>query len=310
MLPQNMFLRPITQLSQEARANLRGTLQDEWGRDAAADVDKPATAEVALDDIQRIVKGISYLPPLAHSCEEALAFARELHLVGPYQTVEDAANEGHVASPSQSHIRWLMQEPATGDTPSRRACRRIFSLLTEVTRLPEGSAAPGGSDGPPARVTVRCLSETSASTMGEPKHVDVKSKNPMPPATSDAVIRRPRLIWTMDARNPLRIISWRARACIDTEPPEDGGGIVLPEALRCDPPFLHEGLTTTADGKASIGPRLQLVTDPDWFNVNAARELMEAARVQTARRASVCASTRRAPPWPAVCGSCCFKGVS
>ena len=54
-----------------------------------------------------------------------------------------------------------------------------------------------------------------------------------------------------------------------------GGGLVVPERLRCDPPFLHEGMTTDLQGER-IGQRLQLVTDPDWFNVEGARELMEA----------------------------------
>ena len=45
-----------------------------------------------------------------------------------------------------------------------------------------------------------------------------------------------------------------------------GGGLVVPERLRCDPPFLHEGMTTDLQGER-IGQRLQLVTDPDWFNV-------------------------------------------
>ena len=39
-----------------------------------------------------------------------------------------------------------------------------------------------------------------------------------------------------------------------------GGGIVAPERLRCDPPFLHEGMTTTLRGEP-IGRRLQLVTE-------------------------------------------------
>ena len=55
-----------------------------------------------------------------------------------------------------------------------------------------------------------------------------------------------------------------------------GGGLVVSERLRCDPPFLHEGMTTDLRGKR-IGARLQLVTAPDWFNVEGACRLMEAA---------------------------------
>ena len=51
---------------------------------------------------------------------------------------------------------------------------------------------------------------------------------------------------------------------------------MLPEGLRCDPPYLHEGLTTTADGEWPIGSRVQLVTDPDWFNPEGARKAAEA----------------------------------
>ena len=46
---------------------------------------------------------------------------------------------------------------------------------------------------------------------------------------------------------------------------------MCPERLRCEPPFLHEGMTTTLSGEP-IGKRLQLVTDPDWFNTRGALE--------------------------------------
>ena len=49
------------------------------------------------------------------------------------------------------------------------------------------------------------------------------------------------------------------------------------QRLRCDPPFLHEGMTTSVSCEETnkpIGPRLQLVTDPDWFNAEAARAML------------------------------------
>ena len=73
----------------------------------------------------------------------------------------------------------------------------------------------------------------------------------------------------------MRIISWRARACIEVEPQELGGGIVCPERLRCDPPYLHEGMTTDLSGERTIGQRLQLVTDPDYFNTEGARAILQ-----------------------------------
>lgn len=265
-LPPWLKLRPITDISADARANLKSTILDTWGQTAASHVDVPANAEVSLEDIQAILRGLTYLPPLCKP-SEARRLTRELETL--FQPTPDAT--GRVASPSPAHIRSLIKRRDTN-----QLTQRCFTLLTAITRQPEGSCAPGESDGPPNRVTIRFLSDGVASTIGEPKHVDVKSKAPLPPPSSDGLVRRPRLIWTLDARNPLRIISWRARACIETEPPEDGGGIVLPEALRCDPPYLHEGLTTTVGGdrQAPIGNRVQLITDPDWFDAMAAEKIM------------------------------------
>ena len=63
-----------------------------------------------------------------------------------------------------------------------------------------------------------------------------------------------------------------------------GGGIVASERLRCDPPFLHEGMTTDLRGE-QIGRRLQLVTDVDWFNVEGARRVMASAAMDQGERA-------------------------
>lgn len=278
-LPAHMTLRPITSLTDAARANLRSTVLDSWGRAAAEAVDDPATAEVALEDMLRIVRELRYLPPLCRSVEEARQLTSELGRCFHHGAGDPT---GRVLSPDAARVRQVMSDGASAEN-DYSTLRRVLGLLTEMTRAPEGSVAPGSPDGPPSRVTIRFLREESASTIGEPKHVDVKSREPLParPVVSaatgaDALVQRPRLIWTFDKRNPLRILSWRARACIDTEPPEDGGGIVLPEGLRCDPPYLHEGLTTTADGERPIGSRVQLVTDPDWFNPQGARKVAEA----------------------------------
>ena len=58
-----------------------------------------------------------------------------------------------------------------------------------------------------------------------------------------------------------------------------GGGIVASEHIRCEYPFLHEGMSTTLDG-TEVGNRLQLVTDPDWFNAGGAARIVQEQQQQ------------------------------
>ena len=264
MLPPNQRLVPIFELSSDARANLKWCLAD-GGFDGAS-VDVPASSEAALEDMRTIIRELQFLPPLIPP-EDTEQFREELERAsrkGLFSICDDAS--GLVASPAPDAIRNILR---SSEYPVARA---VFQRLTDITRKPAGSAAPGSSEGPPARVTIRFLKASTASTLGEPKHTDGKPAKPLESGGGEGLVRRPRLIWTFDTKNPLRVISWRARACIETEAACVGGGISASERVRCDPPFLHEGMTTDLSG-APIGPRLQLVTDPDWFNAPEAVKL-------------------------------------
>ena len=281
-LPPNQKLRPIDQLPRDALANLRACYAESgWPSDEAT-VGAAATPEVALEDLQIVASSLDYLPPLCPpqlvtqlSHELTAGAARHLRWA-------ESAPGTCTCSPSSEQVRKLLAD----GSGSLRLAQHVFQLLVDVTRLPEGSVAPGPRDCPPARVTLRQLSGDVASTLGEPMHTDLKASGALPECAAmqrtvppRALPRRPRLVWSFDKRNPLRVTSWRARACLETEPSEVGGGIVIPEALRCDPPYLHEGLTTNLDGGA-VGARLQLVTDPDYFNTHAAAALISAATLR------------------------------
>ena len=301
----------MTSLSPAARANLRHCFIDAGFTSAAADamVDDAAPSDVSLSDMRLIVNELAYLPPLCPQ-QHVEVLRHQLLRVAPSRgmgSIPASDASGAVTSPSAQAVRRIVND----NSSDLEVARRALKLLTAITRQPEGSAAPGDADGPPARVTLRELKAGTPSTLGEPLHVDgkpaVRREESLPvslrhactfvrgashsafrtnprgrqaalgaPSTGAELVRRPRLIWTFDAANPLRICSWRARACIETEAVCVGGGLVVSERLRCDPPFLHEGMTTDLRGKR-IGARLQLVTDPDWFNVEGACRLMEAA---------------------------------
>ena len=62
LLPSHQRLVPLTELSGDARANLRACLEEN-GWDPGS-VDEMATADVALQDMRTIVDELSYLPPL------------------------------------------------------------------------------------------------------------------------------------------------------------------------------------------------------------------------------------------------------
>ena len=261
-LPPHQRLVPLRELNDDARATLRHELGSNGSQ-----VDTPASPAEALADMRSICSELNYLPPLCQpkdvdKLRQEMMLAMQLH----YCTVCPDSS-GLVSSPTAEKVRRLMAD----SSGKLDVLATVFKRLTDITRKPEGSLAPGTPDGPPARVTIRDLKPSTASTLGEPKHVDVKATSPLDAPRVEGLVRRPRLIWTFDDKNPLRIISWRARACIETVAPGVGCGIVLSERLRCDPPFLHEGMTTDLHG-AQIGPRLQLVTDPDWFNVDGAIE--------------------------------------
>ena len=265
-LPPHQRLVPLTELNQDARATLRQCFRD--AKLDSSDIDTPATPEEALDDMKTICHELCYLPPLCPPADVETLLTemgrrdgQNAWAVNPYFGLAEDAS-GLVASPSGMAIRRLLAD-ASGEM---MATKSVFRLLTEITRQPEGSVAPGTPDGPPSRITLRELKAGTPSTLGEPKHTDVKATTVLDEPTVEGVVRRPRLIWTFDAHNPLRICSWRARASIETEAPWLGGGIVAPERIRCDPPFLHEGMTTDLSG-ATIGKRVQMVCDTDWFNV-------------------------------------------
>ena len=72
------------------------------------------------------------------------------------------------------------------------------------------------------------LLPSSPSTLGEPRHTDGRLRHALPPRDDRLgvpLVHRPRLIFTFDAKNPLRVCSWRARACIETEAIDVGGGV-------------------------------------------------------------------------------------
>ena len=268
-LPPNQQVRPFHELSRDAKATLRHCFLDA-GLDAS-NIDRPCSPEEALLDMQTIAQNLSYLPPLC-APEDVSALRAALQSCAQqnfFSMCDDAT--GRVASPGAGAVRNVMADKS----PSTVALVKVFARLTRITRQPEGSAAPGDPNGPPARITFRDLHPGTPSTLGEPKHVDGKPTQPLEEPTGDVakLVARPRLIFTFDDKNPLRIISWRARACLETEAEVIGGGICCPERLRCDPPFLHEGMTTDLRGQ-TIGQRLQMVTDPDWFDPSAAQEIL------------------------------------
>ena len=267
-LPRHVKLVPITELGNDARATLRQAMLD-GGLDGK-DVDKPASSEESLVDMRRILDELSFLPPLCKPEQVGALRAALRSAAGQGYLTMGHDDSGLVTSPSEARVRAIMN----GDEQELAILREVFRTLTAITRTPEGSEAPGTPEGPPRRITIRDLKAATPSTLGEPKHVDVKPREPLGPASVEGgLVRRPRLIWTFDARNPLRVCCWRARACLEVEPPTVGGGIVASERVRCDAPYLHEGMTTVLSGEA-IGKRLQIVTDPDWFNPEAARALM------------------------------------
>ena len=61
-LPPNQKLVPLAELNSMARANLKQCLSDA-GWDTAT-MDTPAPPDVALADMQKIVRELRYLPPL------------------------------------------------------------------------------------------------------------------------------------------------------------------------------------------------------------------------------------------------------
>lgn len=280
-LAPNLKCQPFTSLPGAARANLRQAFVDS-GLDAS-NIDVSAPPKVALEDMQTIVSELSFLPPLWPPMKTATlrASLKAWAERGAFSIGADTS--GLVTSPGPAAIRKILATPPStfAVNPVLSPAKIVFERLTQITREPLGSVAPGDERGPPARVTIRDLHAGTPSTLGEPKHVDGKPSHPLPPLPSDVdmnrsqIVKRPRLIWTFDDKNPLRIISWRARACLEIEPGEVGGGIVCPERLRCEPPYLHEGMTTNLSGEQTIGHRLQLVTDPDWFNADCARAILE-----------------------------------
>jgi len=288
-LPGNQRIGPMPSINVDAKATLLQCYKDGgWTANTFQELDVPSPPDVSLTDVKRICDELDYLPPL---CPPQLApqLSHELQVVavrlGYVRVAEDSAGT-RVMSPSATAVRQILRD-TSGELD---LAKHVFQVLTDITRLPEGSSAPGEFDGPPARVTIRDIEDGIASTLGEPKHVDVRPSSWLhstkleiqEPALMQRtcpprpLVCRPRLIWTFNTKNPLRITCWRARACIETEPDSVGGGLVVSEHLRCDPPYLHEGMTTGLQGQA-IGNRLQLVTDPDWFNTQGARELMNQA---------------------------------
>lgn len=181
-LPAHQRLVPLTKLSDGARINLIDDMA-KAGLDSM-DVDVPAGAAEALTDMKAIVDGLQYLPALCEPSKVA-QLRRELGFPAA------GSPTGAVMSPSSSYVR------AVHADASRRVASGMFATLTDITRRPVGSIAPGAPDCPPARVTIRDLKAGTPSTLGEPKHSDVRPAHPLPPKpdVNEPLVLRPRLIW-------------------------------------------------------------------------------------------------------------------
>ena len=192
-LPAHQRLVPLSELTDAARANLRQCFID--AGQTYAGIDDPTSANVSLDDMKLIVSELDYLPPLCPAAHVGALRDQLLHVAprrGFGSLAEDAS--GGVMSPSPQAVRSILSDNSVELSVARQA----LQLLTAITRQPEGSAAPGEPDGPPARVTLRDLKAGTPSTLGEPKHVDGRMQPTLPPSreTGIKLVQRPRLIWS------------------------------------------------------------------------------------------------------------------